>query len=199
MTTLLNRILTISALTLGTTSVVAASPAHKGASAKYQRGSALVLQAGPATKQGRKAMPAIRKQRRQAKRLATFDRNGNGAIEASERKAVRQQRFVQLDANQDGALTMPEMQRAQSQRRAAKKSQRLTKQSPMQRTKRAKRTPAYHTKQRVAKRSRRASTPTLAKRFSRFDANNNGKVTRSEFVQRKGKAQRRGNRKGKRS
>jgi len=219
MTTFLNRIpkmiLTITALTFGTAGVAVASPGHDSSPAQYAKPMALAAQ-GPAKMQ-RKAKRSAKKQARQAKRqgkrsakkqarqanrLATFDSNRNGTIEASERQAVRQQRFVAIDANRDGALTLREMELAKATRRAAKKSQRLANLSPEQQAKRAERranlTPEKQAKRAARKAKRQAKRPSLAKRFTKLDANQNGSVSRSEFVQRSGKGKRRGKRKGKR-
>jgi Ca2+-binding EF-hand superfamily protein len=220
-------ILTITALTFGTAGVAVASPGHGSTPAQYAKPMALAAQ-GPAkmqrkgqrnankqarqaNKQARQANKQARqatkqakrsskKQARHANRLATFDSNRNGTIEASERRAVRQQRFVAIDANRDGALTLREMELAKAARRDAKKSQRLANRSPEQRSKRADRmanlTPAKQAKRAARKAKRQAKRPTLAKRFTKLDANQNGSVSRSEFVQRPGKAKRQG--KGKR-
>ena len=151
-------------------------------------------------KANKRAKRHVMKQASKAKRLATFDSNGNGKIEKSERLAVRQQRFVTLDANRDGALTLREMEMAKAARRAAKTAERLAKLTPEQQAKRAKRmanlTPEKQAKRAARQAKRQAKKPNLAKRFAKLDSNRDGSVSQGEFVQRQGKGKRRG--KGKR-
>ena len=222
MTTILNRIpkmiLALTALTFGTAGVAVASPGQGITPTKYSEPSALVAQAAPAKTQrkakrhankqakntaNKQAKRHAKKQARQARRLTTFDSNGNGKIEKPERQAVRQQRFVTMDANRDGALTLREMEMAKATRRAAKKSKRMANLTPERQAKRAKRmanlTPEKQAKRAARKAQRQAKRPSLAKRFTKLDANQNGSVSRSEFVQRAPKAKRRGKAKRRRS
>lgn len=197
MTTFLNRlpkmILTISALTFGAAGAVVAAPGHNQAPGQLSPAQ-LARASGPATriannakmsKPQRKQAKMQRKLAKRAKRLAKFDSNGNGKIEKSERVAVRQQRFVAIDTNRDGALTLGEMQVAKANRKAAKKAKRAT----LSPEKQAKRMAKRHA------RRGQASKPGLAKRFAKLDANNNGSVSKNEFVKRQGKHK--GKRKGK--
>lgn len=223
MTTFFNRIpkmiLTITALTFGAAGVAVASPSPTGSQTQYVQPQRMAQAGTNTSKVNRKqAKQKLKKQRKQAKRkankqqkraqrMAKFDSNHNGKIDKGERITVRQQRFVALDTNRNGSLTLAEMQAAKAQRRATKQAQRAAKRaqrvaalSEKQQAKHAKRRA-----KRMAKRNARpnkANKPGLAKRFAKLDANHDGSVSRSEFLQgkgkRKGKRGGKGKRRGKR-